>query len=442
MDQNQKSVNCLTASIEEIKKAYYDRTPISGITTVGTHYGPHNDELCAGYLLSHTPQGRHLFPEIEHASFGCISTTTLRKEDMLGKQGFFKALQKGLLLLGLGNGPLDEHGSRTKASSCTELVVTLLDLQRDKNDRKMYGKLIDYVNFEDSNGDNVMQCLNRLRGDGDRKLYREEVEMLQKLQIGAFAQNLKKGFEAAGSDPELQKKEFEMAFKFYDNEIAQSKLFLDAEHAYETAPKHEIDLVTPQKNIPFVILEIKSGIPVMNKVVQSKWRDNRTKKLGVLFLHKPNGQFVLMPNQQYIKAEEMRPVVKILRQMVMRAAGKQPIQFKELGKGEMLDLVPEIYFDEATGVISNGSKVDPDVEGLIGTFLSVEDVTDAILIAFDTDYFEPRFEKQCRKNDCVKGRCPLYNYGLPRCHEARSKGAQGPLAEQLKKIVMHEHSVH
>lgn len=410
---------CTEASITDLKEAFYNGRPIASIKYRATHYGPHNDELFGGYLLEKTIEGRHLFPGIELSAFGPVSATELREKKFWGKEGFFRALQCGILLIGIGGGPLDEHRDRGMHISCTALIVRLLDLMKEKRNCKIYGNLIQYVNFEDGNGDNALQCLNRLR-TGKERLGKEEAEILLKLQIGGLAQNLKKGFEAVNGNDEAQKRIFSIAYYFYNHEVEQAKLFVEAEEAYDDTQKQLHDIIVARNLNPLILLEMKSDRIAMNKVVHYKWRDNnRPKKLGVLFLSKTNGQFTLIPSEQHISAEEMREVVKILRQMIAWKKRLERISFKELGADQTIDSIPEIHFDESRGIISNGSKVDPFVPGLIGNFLSVEDVIEAVKIGLNPNYFQPKFSKGCQSGTCVKGACWMYNYGLQRCHNVR-----------------------
>jgi hypothetical protein len=426
----QTAINCRTATPEQLKEAFYNGTPISGITTVATHFSPHNDELCGKFFLMKTPHGKRRFPGIENAIFGPISITMLRNKNRLGEEGFFRALQSGILLIGIGGGPLDEHSDRRTGISCAERIAQLIDLMSEKDDRKIYGSLLQYVNFEDNNGDNLIQCLQRARGDQAPRLERQEVNALRMLQTGGLAQNLKKGFEVAGEDVEIMKRVCLMADIFYETEIEQAKLFLAAEKAYDKN-EHLVDLRIPSNKNKFVLLELKSDNILMNKVVHSKWRDNREKKLGVLFLHKSNGQFVLMPNEQHITVNQMKEIVKVLRQKTMQ---KGYIGFGELCANGSIDSVPSIHFDEARGIIANGSKTDPEVPGLIGKVLSVEDVIEAVQIGLDTEFFAPEFAKGCRIGKCAGSRCWMFKYGQKRCFQIRDndKIANSQIGQAMK----------
>lgn len=440
-----QSINCGDASIEDLKAIFYRDCPlyesqkvIAGIHSIATHYEPHNDEIASGYLLQKTPQGEFLFPGIKNAVIGPISATKLRNSGYDGEEGFFKAMQKGILLIGIGHGPLDEHADRDKKISCTQLIVDLLDLYANKEDRVVYGNLIKYINFEDRNGDDAVSFLNKVRiSSGGPRLNKDEAEGLICLKPGNLAQNLKKGFEAASGDEVMQTEIFKMAYIFYENEIKQARMFQKAAKEYTESVKSEISLKIPGTKGNFVLLHVKSDNILMGKVTRSKWREGGSKTLGVLFIEKSNGQFVLLPNKDHVTAQNMREVVKALRQIIAlnhRGGRAVSIDFCDLGKNQIIEAVPEIHFDENTGIISNGSKTDPDVPGLLGKNISSQDVIRAIQIGLDTEYFPSNFAKNCLKGICAKSKCPIYLLSQSRCHEIR-KNQKGTLGIVMEKAI-------
>ncbi len=408
-----KPIDCKTASIAELKKAFYMHQPISGLETRASHYGPHNDELLPMFLMSETKEGKQLFPGIEDTGIGYITPTKLLRNNLLGEEGFFKAMQMGYLLFGIGGGPFDEHIDRKNRQSCVNLVVNHLDLFKDHYNRKIYGSLIMYVNFEDQNGDNLIQILNR--ENPEHILTSKETKALMALNTGGVAQNLKRGFEAA-ADAEEYSQVAIGAFQFFKNHVQQAKLFVQATEAYEKAPKNIIPIKVDGKKM--ILLDIYCDHPIINKVCHQKWPENKPEGLAVLLIRRSNGQFALMPKRN-IGAEKMVEVVKILRQKVNFNRNSGPIMFKDLGVEEILPVIPEIHFAKATGTICNGSKVDADVPGLIGEDLSVQDVIDAVVIGLEQDLFPSRFKQKCLNGECVKGACPFYNFGLQRCHNIR-----------------------
>jgi hypothetical protein len=230
---------------------------------------------------------------------------------------------------------------------------------------------------------------------GGPRLTKDEAAGLIDLRPGNFAQNLKKGFEIASGNDVLQAEIFKMAYVFYETEIQQARMFQKAAKEYPEAVKAEISLKIPGTKGNFVLLHVKSDNILMGKVAWSKWKEGGNKILGVLFIEKSNGQFVLLPNKNHITATNMREVVKVLRQTVaLNSAGVAgSIDFCDLGKNQIIEAVPDMHFDENTGIISNGSKTDPDVPGLLGKNISSQEVIRAIRIGLDTEYFPSDFAK-------------------------------------------------
>lgn len=409
------TIDCKSSTIEELKKAFYTHQPISGIEQRVSHYGPHKDELLPMFLVAETEEGKRLFPGIENTGLGYIGATLLRKHKFFGEEGFFKALKKGYLLLGIGGGPFDEHTNRDEHQSCVNLVVNHLDLFKDPYNRKVYGSLIMYVNFEDQNGDNLIQILNK--ANPEHRLTTPETESLRLLQTGCSAQNLKRGFEAT-TNPTEYGQVIAGEFQFFKNHIRQTKLFVKGESEYEKIEKKLTPITVNSQSMN--LLEIHSDHPGIHKNVFQKWPATKKEKLGVLFLRKSNGQFVLIPHRNFDPLK-MAEVVKIIRQKIAYARNMDPIKFIDLGSEEILDEIPEIHFAKATGVISNGANVDPDVPGLIGKDLSTEDIMDAVIIGLEETIFPRQFSNQCTTGMCARNRCGFYHYGLFRCHKIREK---------------------
>ncbi len=425
------AINCKTATIAELKKAFMYRQPITGIDQRVSHYGPHNDELLPMFLMEETPEGRQLFTGIEKSSIGYVTPTWLRKHNLLGNDGFFRALKMGFLLFGIGGGPFDEHANRREYRSCVDLVIDHLDLYKEHYNRVVYGPLIAYVSFEDSNGDNIIKAINT--ANPKHELLPSETESLRLLNTGELAQNIKRGFESVTTEKEYCEVIYG-AFQFYKNHVRQAKMFADGKTVYDEAEKNLIKISVAGKEM--VLLEAKCDHRVFHKVAHLKWPASKKEKLGVIFLHRSNGQFMLMPNR-CINPEQMREVVKIIRQMIALNCGQEKLHFQEMGKNQVIDLVPEIHFDESTGIISNGSPVDQDVQGLIGDILEVKEVIRAVQIGLDTDYFPSQFAAGCRNNKCVKGACPIYQLGQERCHEIRGneKKSTNNLGILLDKVI-------
>lgn len=433
MNSNNKPLDLLTATSKTIDLAFMNRQPMSGIKRIITHHSPHLDEIAAIFMLQNTDEGKKIFPGIENAQIGFISDTSLRESELLGKNGFIEAMKQGCLLVGIGKGYFDEHGDRGKYISCAERVKLYLDLFKNPQTRSEYGQLLKFINFEDNHGDNIIGNLNKINDevaekDPEKKrvLSKDESEALLLLNLGSIAQSLKKGFEAAETIEE-QEQVLRMGLQFLKNEIKQRKLFITAGDEYNKAEKDLFDL--PNNHYALVV---KSNNPLIAKVAHQRGKNVGGRNLGILIVYRDNGQFVIMPQNGF--AESMKEVAKILRQKIRYSRSEKGLPFERLESFGTLSEVPEIYFDENMFIIMNGSKTDPDVEGLIGKHLNIETIVDAVkTVLFKR--FDARHAKSCSSGTCVKQcsdkPCSLFSFNLNHCVEVRR--SNNVTAQALKK---------
>jgi hypothetical protein len=418
----QKTIDCARASLGGLQDAFKNKYPITGIKMILTHPSPHLDEVAAIYMLQHTIEGNEKFPGVENVGVSFVSGTHLRENNFLGFKGFLKALQAGYLLIGLGDGPFDEHGNRDKKVSCLELIKRHLDLFKKQENRSIYGPLIHFVNHEDNNGDNIMRTLNKV--NPETRLSKEAAEVCNTLNLGQIAQNLKKGFETAQTLEE-QQQIFCMGMQFIKNEISQRKMFIVASNHHHQSIQLEFEL--GEKNFGLVI---KNDNPLAAKVAFQKSKQIGEKTIGILIVEKTNGQFCIIPQDNF--RESMREIIKILRQKVFFSKKQKSLSFDDLESMGWIWSVPELYIDENMFIIMNGSKTDPDVPGLIGKHLTINDVVGAIKIVIDKQ-FDGRHAEKCKIGSCVKvtdkKHCSLFCYNLNHCIEVRDKTAQ-----ELKRV--------
>jgi hypothetical protein len=400
-----------TPEQNELVKKFNSKKPIMGLKGIITHPACHLDEFGAIFILQNTDEGKKLFPGIENSCIGFQTETYLRNCEYMGFSGFIKALEQGYLIIGLGGGPFDEHSDRDKKVSCIELVKRYIDLYADKDSRSVYGQLINFINHEDNNGDNLIENLNRV--NPDRKIEKEEGEMLLKMNLGMLAQNIKKGWEIAET-LEQQNQLYEMVMRFFKHETDQRKLFLRASQEYkESSEKQIIDLPDG-----FAAVVIKSNNPLMVRAVRQQSMLPGGKKLGITVVYKSNGQFVIYPGNDF--SNKMIEVAKILRQKISLKRNQKGLPFETLEHFGTIREVPELYIDENMKIIMNGSKTDPDVPGLLGTHLSLDDLIISLITGVDESIFDKKFAHNCKKDVCVKkidseNRCSLFCFGLDRC---------------------------
>lgn len=435
------TIDCATATDEQLQEAWNFRIPITGIKVIGFRHSPSMDPHVAFYLLQNTKEGRNLFPGIHEASPALISETKLRNANYLNFKGFLKGLKEGFLLIGLGKGPLDEHGDRKNKLSCTELVKRHLDLYAKKENRDLYGPIIEYINCEDNNGDNLKKNLLRAKKvslekqnkpftENDVRISKEESEMLGFMQTGMMASALKKGYETV--DPSDDKdfiNVFNTAINFISFHIQQRELFLKACNEYDQQ-KDSIQanaISLPGVDYP-VLMIAESDNRLAAKAIQSKNPKSANRTLGILLLIKKTAmpgagkQFVIMPQAGF---EQFMPdVLRILQQKVSFKRTSKGLRFDSIGQYGTHYEVPELYFDDNMNIIMNGSKADPDAPGLIGKELNTKDVVDAIQIVVKKQ-FDSKNAKQCQAGTCPKiangTPCTLFSYCLSHCKAVQEK---------------------
>lgn len=456
MSNNQTNGVAKKPTIEELKDAFYNKKPIK-IKSFGSHFCTHIEEIGCVSVIQNTEEGAKLFPGSKEATLGFVSAYELRKCGWYGEEGFFKALQNECLLIGVGGGMFDEHKDRERYRSCFKMVIDHLDLYKTKNAREIYGAIEQYITYEDNSGDNLLQNSNRIRAKyqlskpeleivkkyeitpddseilRNRRLSSEESTMLKILSLGSIAKHIKNGFELAGEDLEECGQVLQDGLRFFKIAIEQARKFVSGKEKYVQLKKHILPIYENVK--PVMMVHIKSDCREMTAVVRSQWTEKMPEKLGVLFLEKSNGQFLLRPGTDVLP-HQMREVRKILTQMVAWNKYQMIIPFRDLGADEVLDAVPELHFAPATGTISNGAIVDPKVPGLLGKFLSVEEVIDAIMIGLNTKIFPNEFQKGCKSGICQKKACWFYNFGLKRCHEIRNPHTETPMRNALSEAHM------
>lgn len=443
-------LNCQEASYDELVHALKNRLPISGIETILTHCPPvHFEEMAAITILRETPEGPAMFPGIENAHVAFTSATNLEESRFDKFSGFIRALQNGMLILGVGRGHFDEHGDRENKKSCFQLVVNHLDLMKTHDNRMMYGKIRHFINYEDNNGDNILKNLQKAkeididamiaagkiqpvdRFDEIKKRSFSEtmVDVMKTLHTGEIAQNIKKGFEAAESIDE-QMKVFNMGIQFIRNEIGYQRLFVEACYEYDRLKsKNSFNFFDLEGHVGVVL---KSDYKQISNAVWYKLKKHNQKPLGLLILHNSKGQFFIKAND-FLLEKEMKYVVGILRQKVYSKRNNKPLPVSAMHEYGTLSAVPELYFDENQFMIMNGSKTDPDTPGLIGKDLSIEDIIEAVKIAINGD-FEPGRAVNCLQSKCDGKKCPFYNYHLKQCAQVKltsqfsSKGTGTPRA--------------
>lgn len=421
---------------------------------VASHPFWHPDEIFSFFLARETEQGRKRFPGIQNAAPTTITQTMLLRLGWTGFNGFINALRKqGVLLIGVGLGPLDEHINRNEKVSCLETMVKLLKLEADKKSRVAIHALREFINYEDNNGDNLMKATvggfraadERLNNTGEKafsKLPKEVSDVLLTLQTGMFTGLIKKGWETINpANPQEFLNVFNTAYNLISFAYNQSILFQEAGDEYAKKKDAIKAAALPlTHNGEYRLLVVESDNPLMAKAVWNRNPSDAAVKPGILVIAKETGvadpddpeivgrHFAIMPSETFKQMGVMQEIYKILQQHVHRAQhqGKM-IAFHQLGHYGTHSEVPQLYLDENQQIIMCGSRVDFDVPGVLDVELDLEIITEAIQTVC-LKRFDKRHMNNCKKGVCVKVQdgtpCSLFCYNLAHCKAVQATTKQ------------------
>lgn len=443
-------VDVKTAPDWEIIAAINQRIPLVGIHTIGTHPSPHVDEKAAVVALKETPQGRKLFPGIENALIAVITQTKLAEMRGTGFSGFIRALKAGVLLIGVGGSMFDEHQNREERVSCLKLVVDYLGIMADKKMRTVFYDLLQWINFEDNNGDNLLSAVVKANKTAiatakgcnveevtaeEATLPKEVTGILRTMQPGMIAGVLKKGYETIDQTDDTQfLNVWNTGYNMIYFQVKQGLMFLDACDEYDTMKETIMANAVPiSKDGTQRMLIVESDNPLMAKAVRRKNPDSGTKKVGILLIAKKTGKavpgkpelvgrhFAIMPSPEF--KDSMSDILKMLQQDIYKGCTQKFMNFKAIGKYGTTEEVPELYFDENQKIIMNGSKTDPDVGGLLDVEVQVKDIVHAVTTV-TLKRFESYHAKKCTAGHCSKTGdnkfCSLFASCLTMCKQVQA----------------------
>lgn len=408
-----KPLLCTQATPEQLKKQFYAHGPILGIKVLITHFGLHLDEVKGLVLVTETTEGKKHYPDIvaHELSLGFMTDLEIKSGGYHGEEGFFKAMAKGWLIIGTGNGPFDEHGNN-RDKSCARIIAEYLGIVKGTQTAALFQRILNYTDYEDKNGNNF------------RELFKDP-SMASTFDAALIANNMKQGVYAAQGDKEKLACVVEGVIRFIKNEIDAQKLTLiEGREAYRNARKQNYPLPLPKLDgrqlVAHVVYADHPGVSACAKITM---KTHQFERIGVLIILNSKGQMYMCP----MNGVELTEVVKILRVKIAQKRNMR-VEWKELAKAESIESSPELYVHKnpTTGKIVNvfnGSSTQYDVPGLFGTVLNETDLLFALRKGLDSTYAKD-FESGCKAGICAAkangARCPLYHFGLQRCYNVRN----------------------
>lgn len=438
----------INANTAKIEKAFYNRTPIRGVTYVCFHEAAHNDELLASYILHR--YGRRIFPGIENANLGVLTSKMVN--DVLGTKHrdgktFERLLQKGYLMVGTEGGPFDEHKEGMRGVSSSQLVAEYLGVEKNVE----LGALLMYSNQTDSYGDNG----NWL--DIENKDIQQAVKQLMPAsQIKTFWRLLAYKMMTKDITEEQAAKKTK---EFMDSYFRGIDTFVEDRLAYKSESVHVMRATTFKRmpkmgdvegmdGHPFLAI-VQDDSPYALQVVLDQKKVNPN--IGLALIVKSTGNFALLPAHKGMR-KYMVEVAKAIRSRVAFKK-RMHITWQEgkfiLNSNGSIGQAPEIYYDKMKSYgVYNGSNTQPDTPGLLGKggLLSLSDLVNTIMVSVQTNYWPDHLSDKCSTGKLcpAKGnreiKCPLLPFHLNRCaanrrEQYRLKGEEGRNAPPPMTIV-------
>ena len=407
MNQNSevtKTIVCTEATTEELQFAIQNRLPIAGIKAVVTHVGAHLDEIFSMYLMMKTLEGQAMFPGLT----ACIFQTEKELAVFAGEDGFYLALTEGYICIGTLGGPFDEHGQRDERGSVADIMTEYLGFKKAKNNRDIYGHFLNYVNYEDRNGNGLYKCCT--------------AEYANIIRPALIADNVKKGWTLVHEGLKDPHSLLTEVFGFIENEIGSQRLFVRATKEYKTIRKDVIALpfLPDEDNKKPALVIVHSDNAQIVSVAKRILSADETIKPKVILKVRSNGQFSV----HSMNGTTLVDVVKNLRVLLSKKRKLRVPVWQVLDSDGSVEGLEEIYYHLDGDTILNGSLTQPDVTGLIKREFSITDVVKCIV-----DGLDPRFHFEYRAT-CLAGtcaamskdvRCPMFLAGLEKCRAVRSR---------------------
>lgn len=303
------------------KEARMDLTT-SPVKMIMFQHSPRLDSITALWLAIHTPEGRRKFPGGETAQWKLWGTGTV-SPDGLSWQEY---QERGVLLIGVGGGPFDEHPStdfgdrKAEQASATLLMARALGMEKNP----LYRGIIKMVTKNDiglvrspSELSNTIKLLHRSRGnpfDGVEYAF---------VAISAMVENQRSFLSACGD--------------FRKN--AEVRTF-DGSHG------------------PYTIALIHSNNFQMSAAARSIQRN-----LAVLVQVRNSGHVQILTNQKM--GVKMDQVARVIREAELRAESRatEIEQHKaQLGEPGQLPFVPAWCYQMPGQNLLNGSETAPDLQ--------------------------------------------------------------------------------
>jgi hypothetical protein len=325
---------------------------------IRTHERPHFDEIVAKWLI----------------------------EKYADKEFLQKYASGGIIEVGIGGGPFDEH-RKDKEEKQEECAATLVAKALGLDDDPVFKKLLRFTVTTDQKGGS------------------------QPFDIASLTKILHQQFP---NNPEKVIKWVEMGIeaKYYE----QSQFFKEAREEFRKAGK--IEWIKGPGGQKLKMVSIISG----NSQVAKYARSVNGGQAAIVIQKHPKGNVQIFTNKRF--RLKLFDVVRVIRLEEQKAKGKVIVRdWQKLESEGEIEGIEEWFYYKIGEMLLNGSLTAPDVPP---SRLSLERIEELVKIALDSRSFEPSRASTCQSGICSstwKDPCPWYEWGLQRCRKIRYRQA-------------------
>ena len=357
---------------EQIEKKTY--------THIAIHERPHLDEITAVFLLNLF--GEEKFPGISQAGIVFWKTGGETPEALADV-----CQSEGILAIGTGWGPFDEHPSPTQAGKSGECAATLVAKALGINDDPILEPTLRFVLTSDTRGSS------------------------NPFDLAALVKTM---HEKCPDDPIGV---MTWAMQALEAKYQEQRRFL-VDTAREFHEKARVDRVTGPRGQAMTMVVICSDNELMNKFARS----SHGVKADIIIQKWSIGNVQIFVNKK--SGLTLYDVAQMLRLAEQEREGKViTTDWKELGAEGKVKGAERWYFHVGLMALMNGSLT---AKGVPPTRLSLGEIVEMVKIGIDPSTFEPSRASDCQKGKCTsssKNPCSWYKLGLHRCrlirHESR-----------------------
>ncbi len=357
---DKKPVNVIGLTPFELKRLWYNKVPLIGITNTATHESPHNDEIVGTTILRE--YGQSLFPECKNFGIGFISNKMM--ESIPEKNRFWNLLGRGILCIGCAGGPFDEHTEELKYTECS---ATLIAKHLGVNKNIELKDILRYTLYSDLNGDTFFDVTDDK--DQEKRLARNAA---QRLLPSAIIKAMQK--TCASDDYAKVQENIQLIIDYYMVRIRVQRLFQEASKDIRNNNSLEVKRINGR-----ILAIVKSDSRQAAQIANNDLKKRGMKSTLVVVINSKN-QFSIL--NDLAAKHDIETLVCHLRTIWCTKNNVPVPDRKILGLANTLREIPGLHYHKNAQNFYNGTTSQPDVEGLFGSVITMEDLVSAFSLNF------------------------------------------------------------